>query len=61
MSLRKRCDNIRMQLDHFRETDQERYQYTLHQLRILIRFTPNRRKRAAFQSILDEYKEEPGG
>lgn len=59
--MKSRCDIIRMQLDHFRTTEQpERYQETLEQLRILISFTPNRRERAAYQNILDEYKE-PGG
>ena len=54
--LQHRCDNIRMQLDHFRATEQPgAYLETLTQLRILIRFTHNQRKRAAFQSILDEY------
>lgn len=57
--LQRRCDNIRFQLDHFRTTDQERYRYTLWQLGILIRFTHNRRKCAAFQNILDEYKTTP--
>ena len=52
--MKSRCENIRFQLDHFRATDPDRYQETLEQLRILIRFTPNRHERAAFQSVLNE-------
>lgn len=59
---RSRCDNIRFQLDHFLATEQPGvYRDTLRRLRILIRFTPNRRERAAYQNILDEYEKKPGG
>lgn len=53
--LQRRCDNIRMQLDFFRTSDPDRYRYTLRQLEILISLTHNRRKRAAFQNVLNEY------
>lgn len=60
--MKSRCDNIRFQLDYFRATEQTgAYLETLMQLRTLIRFTHNRRKRAAFQGILDEYEKKPGG